>query len=950
MSIISFSNEDEDDTAFLDSATSNCSDWSPAGTCLVYICRQNCSYLQFPNNSAVYPSIQRALKALPAGLNLTAFLDPTGNFTSKLWVPSNISSLTFIAYKSPNQSIPYDRVRIGQFIGYGTLPLTLTLHHVAWSSPSSTSPGCINGRISNNITLTMLDTEVSCNLKVASTSSITFALNSSLVCASPCVDSSFQVRSGSVSLDAGTYSQPVSIELSQGSVFAATSINFTSDVVLRLDNFSSVSAVNNWFDAGLSVYSSQLDQSKVQFIENTFMAGFRLQGVSIGATIRGNDFFGYNNTFSIRRPMQSLLLSARCIAKLNIQNNYFRNGTVFLEMPAPAETSKSGCEDVRNPFAILGVDGQQSTIIRKNRFALPATTETMWGDILPIPVIPVLSLTASADSPTKEFDSGDERYMVQASQNFWGSGTGPWLCCNPFGNGSFVDQLLNSSDWCVDAACTTTSNVAFEDECLAQGCPQTLSAAEFGTYIALMVLAGIILILVIALVLHQRLRYFTLERMQHEDRAVLIDRACEILRLVSCGAMLAAMGVLAANTMLLVKNRYTSTAPRQRRFQLDGLAVLQSELVVTLVFLICNIVLVVAICIRRRFPKVLDFCVGKIMFIHLFWLIFEFTFAVVFVPVQLATQYSVLGQIRVLGRGDAELTLPTHLYPLLLVLVVPSLFMFLVVYMAGSLVVDLLHHYEYSKITSALEKALMKHLAESEKINRQARFLRYAIIPQFLLAAVFFSCVVYETVDSMKSAYGMNTNEYFLHYPAEAYADLPPAVTAMLLNPLRWLSTAGSSGWILVSLIATITLTFYYQRVAFMTVVLVGTLLGTSGCEYNVIIEGFCFLGTKNPMVFSLKGLTFALSVLLMISTLFMLIFLWRLRRNVINELPKLAVSNLNLHIDDLWLARNTSSDGSYLYSKLANDYDKIQSTGETTEDDFEVVDDHENVPLVKPS
>jgi hypothetical protein len=285
---------------------------------------------------------------------------------------------------------------------------------------------------------------------------------------------------------------------------------------------------------------------------------------------------------------------------------------------------------------------------------------------------------------------------------------------------------------------------------------------------------------------------------------------------------------------------------------------------------------------------------------------------------------------------------------------------------------NLLYFYEYITITDALEAALLKELADSPQVSKRAKLLRILALIALPFAITLFGMHIYllyaaiktqnnankglggtsqsspqysptaspylfKQLSSLDSALGnlfssswlsspssLGYNSWGLYDPKTIASLITPPTNAssvtiswkktwflpLIDTPGRWINSLATSTLGVIATLFTIFGTFYYQRIYLFTICSTALLLAALGPLENAMFEVAVVVsaGDAARLLF-LHGSHLAFCVLTTIAFIVLIVFTWKLRNMVIEQLPLMAVSNLNSHLDALWQSTSPTMD-----------------------------------------
>ena len=619
-------------------------------------------------------------------------------------------------------------------------------------------------------------------------------------------------------------------------------------------------------------------ERQVTVLYNSFKDALTLLGTSVSGYIYRNSFeavlgrFEYDDDFRTNRTIPhwspNLVLSATCDTQLSILENEFHSGTFFLDYPG----LRHMCVE-RNPYA------HGRTNVTHNRFAGYLNPKfNIWAD-LKVPLPPAMSTTSSLGTATVR-SMGKEQFVstygISAHFNWWGASTGPWMCCHNVVGGTWVTNFVDPSYWCVDNSCTSFSTSSLSTDCVLYGCIQRFSKSEliaFAIITALTFLALIIAIFIVAIPIHRGFAEKQLRNLVLDDLLLRLMHLWRIALMVSAATCLACIAVIG---ILLERNYRTPISPRQYRLKPPTMIVLFTIGSLAIIEFFFIAVVLIAAKFRLTKPKALNLTLSRFYGWTTFFLCATAVLSLGWVPDDM------LETKNFQGGDDTDLTLTSPLSWYIYVPVLINVLCGVLVLIPTHMLNQLMYHYEYAKINTALEVALLKGLASSPTISRRALILRIgAIITSFLGFVVI----------------GLSISG--MVYPEKFYEIGLRFLTPKTVFRMRSGLTIIFTIICLLANLLTIWVTFSYNRVALLTTLLVALLASCLAGIYDVSF----WLRMRRDANRLWCDLNLGFSVTFTLLSIIITFLIYNLRAQILREIPMRALSNLNQHLDLVWSA-----------------------------------------------
>jgi hypothetical protein len=898
-----------------------------------------------PAEVPIYPTIQAALEAAAQGcgveLEYSILVSPVEDFHAPLLVPSSLNLLYFSAFQSNNHSIAYSKPLLGRIIASTSHSLQLRLNHLTWVSGPSTARTCFESPGSNVVvdlatteveiecelpnvaygTLQVLSSKVSCGtdgvscpsfLPISISTLLSFqestmepSMGVPLLESAEFRSSSQTAFRGHVTLNAvgetavihvrsssfGNYVYIQTLWTSETGTAAAEEKNLALEKSVALASLPGV--VLGTALAGL-VHTEHMDGSMtvVEMQNNTFLDQLMIEGDYLSLTFLDNTMLGTSRLNFYSAP-QTFTLKSTCTVSGQIQKNTFSIGTVYLGIPSPSTRSKARCPEIRNIYSDLSVKYNHFAAWNPSR--TNASVSVSYGLGYAIPRSDWKTLT------------------IDVSNNWWGDATGPRLCCNVKGKGGYPTQLLRPDYWCSNPECNTFSNVVLSEQCVTSCCPQKLS----GGYIAVLVVVslmtyGVLGVGAVISLVHVR-RHFQSKAFQFGQKDDLIERIVPVLYMSTVASIMGSLGIIALLVQIGSLYWTASGTPRQER--LPVLAIVLSFIFGWLAAaqLISHVLFGIALYVRKRYAKMLNFLSSKQFVLDGFQVAYMLVICIIWGPYS-STVGAICHSAPTLKLEKLSLTYwaeyDSGYSTFTTLLLLPLIGIAIVTMIPQNTLNNLLYRFEYSSITYALEAALLNDLARAPEVAQKAKIARISAIVSLVTAFI-----------------NLLASIYLLASPPQ----VPPEAalwpfTFMVWGSPRLINYIGCCILGIVLMLAAIWTTFSYNRPLILTFLTFSTALIAIGIFDTNLFEfaGAYFLRSDKSRAFLLRGAVQILGILLISAFTTTFALLYKLRTAVIILLPRIAISNLNSHLDDSW-HNSTSMKYSLLSESEKSDYESQQ-------------------------
>jgi len=574
---------------------------------------------------------------------------------------------------------------------------------------------------------------------------------------------------------------------------------------------------------------------------NTFKVGLHAVLQDASAHLSENTFREFDRVIRFNETLVSnLLLELRCSVWFYVDGNYFHNGTFQIS----DTSSDHGCT-----FNV-----QNASKLRWNTFEKPLLEFRVY-DLLRNAAEPAITYTKGLHNALTRAHR-DGAFMIDATQNWWGDASGPYLCCNDAGVGAYSSLFVNTSDWCLDSLCTLTSNTSLSTSCLMNGCEQKLNTAALTFFILSGALAGLVLLSSILFNIYHNVRHFNTGSFQQYSRSHLLPKAHAQWRIGMTASTIGSLLAIINISIPIASTMRTHAHAHQYIMPFRAFAILWLYGGVSILQTLLNFSGLLASYLKwdhllRRIVNVSYICN---------------VFNVVCTTIVTLDWIPTAGFVDLLSHYF--LTDSSSLINLLYVSSVLVCLISIAAFIPVRLMNQLLYHYDSARISAALEIALLKELMSSPEIEKKARRLRIVTV----IAGI---CGILPTVAAF---YDLSIDQYFR-------IRLIMSVTQHMLG--------------LFSLGAVFAVTFYYNQDILLTLISVVLSTASVGCVQDIIFWAY-YLSVAVNSIYSNGYVIFKIcaSILWLCALLLEHLLMYRLNRDVVTQLPAKAISNLNNHVD----------------------------------------------------
>lgn len=573
-----------------------------------------------------------------------------------------------------------------------------------------------------------------------------------------------------------------------------------------------------------------------------------LNGTYLNANIYNSRFLAHQRSKNPRNQLAAgtLALHGSCINNVTVARNIFYNGTVFVIMALDSPL----CAD-ETP--------QLQSSIYYNRFPTPYVAYSFdW--VLKQPATPALGFFPIPN--LLPLDMAQTLFTLNATRNYWGSTTGPGICCNPVGEGGYSTNQVNASDWCIDPWCSfPTTGKILPTSCIVSGCKQRITKVEriiFGLFSALgftTVLLGLIIISI------KIKRSATMLKQLHLTRTDAADTCFQILLFGVFFACFGAFFNIGATVPLLHSTFNTGHSAHQQRMPLRAVVIMWAQIVACVFQLPFNGFLIFAIMIRKGdvWPRlheslvtaayVLNVALASIGFMLGFgWLFFSGLnnlFDMFYLTLWTPLTYLVLVPTALLVSTSLLIALPAYT------------------------VLSRVKHYDYAIINESIDARILPRLRTEPTLESAALRLRHWLIITCVSGILL---LVITITDILRDSYAT----------------------------LRYATVIVESSIALGALCTAIYLTYAYYRSDLMVFILVIIIMAFFGAIQDIIFWSvYIAIGEGERRVSTTIHL--GMTVLWSANLFNSILSLYRLRERALTLLPAAIAANLNDLLDRHW-------------------------------------------------
>lgn len=904
--------------------------------CSAVVCRSDCKELPFPQGAPIYNTVEEALHGMPTNCGQTeaySIVIKSGHEeSSNIAVPFAVRNLS-ISVASATQAL---QTNLGALVQEASSDnanssFVLTLSGVSWY-PRSGNHSCLKlqEQASRSVQLSLSDVKVHCQLTNLTISEAIFSDVTAACPSRPILGNevhtfyAVEYDGRSSEIDA-----PVECPTWNLNTLEHASINFynstiapkviidlvdTTNLTIASTNFKGVlnaviSGVRCYFDVRESSFGDMLfinassvlselllDRTTEEYDTHVFMrSNHFINGALFMAPYFDLDI--QENFFSTVEvpgliPSPNLWLNASSSAVGFLTHNTFLNGTAYLIIPASTIKPLEECTNIINSYTKLR--------IRANQFP-PHSVNA--------------SLTVFWATDCKISSSHFQKLVIDANHNWWGHAGGPKLCCNPDGEGGYTSQFIQPDHWCTDSECRNFAKETLAEQCVTRCCAPDMRAGRQTTLIAIGVLTHLLLFAGIIVVTVFVRRNYGAAAFQTGNRTDLINKLAPILGMSLVISTLAAIGVLGIAGILSIPYWTDHNLPRQSSIQMIGVLASLIFAFDVLMQLIANSFLTVAILKRDKWPRFIKFFSSKIFIANCINVVYILTWAVIWIT-YVATEppvcYSPKTRFYAFNISFGNIvgfdTNLTHMYALALV---PIALFSIIVIIPQNALNQVLYHFEYVCINTAVETTLGQDLLKSPKLSREGKRLRIVAFFPFSFCFTLMAMCLYSIIKTPEVPLSAAMNHASL----------------LVWGFPRFANTLGCAFAGAVASALAIFVSFSYNRPTLISVLTyISAIVSIAIADFNLaeIIAAAALPSSDVKKAFVLHGSYQIVGNITIIFLIVLAVLLYKLGNNVTSTIPNLARNNLNQHLDRAWLSHNSQEYASaYLtedaYSPLIN-------------------------------
>ena len=621
--------------------------------------------------------------------------------------------------------------------------------------------------------------------------------------------------------------------------------------------------------------------SRLVLNSNTFEQGMHLTSHNSSMLISHNTFRAPEKPLNFGQSwLPNFLLEVRCSIWFWIDENVFYNGTFQISDNSKVVGTMdrgdfdyfASRENFERTFGTNGASPQPryahptspkyapcslnlefGSSLKFNRFVSEERKFRVY-DLLDKPAEPRLVFLKGLDvGPLRSTE--DMGFILDATQNWWGDPSGPFVCCNLAGQGSYTSLFVNVSDWCGDPLCGNSSKVMLPSHCLRNGCSQRLTRTSVIIF-ALSALVNILLLVVsIAFTIYHNIRHFSVQNLEKYSREHLLPKAHVQWRVGLGCSTIGAFLAIVCSSILLQSTMNTPAHAHQHIIPFRGFVILWIYNCLAIFQLILT---ATGIILSYAGSNRISYIVKPLYVSTLLNTIVTIVITIDWLPTA--------GFVQLLAHFF--ITQSSHLLNLLYVCSVLLCLVSISAFVPVRLMNQLLNHADITRIGAVLEVALLKELMQSPAVEVKAKYLRISSAVSIILGCFPIMTVIYDlTIDS-----------YF--------------------RTRLWLSALQHSLGFLC-LIAIFVTSFYYHQRLLTTLLSLILATVTVGIVQDIIFWSY-YLSVAVDSIYSNNYVIFQIAAhsIWVLSLVIQHILVYLLNRSVSIELPKMAIENLNQLID----------------------------------------------------
>lgn len=447
--------------------------------------------------------------------------------------------------------------------------------------------------------------------------------------------------------------------------------------------------------------------------------------------------------------------------------------------------------------------------------------------------------------------------IIDATLNWWGDPSGPYLCCNMDGSGAYTSLYVNTSDWCTTPTCAHTSGIRISDECVTQGCHQRLSTAALIVFWLSFFIGSGVLLAGMAFNIYHSVKHFNIHSFQNHPIADLLPKAHKQWRI---GMIVSSLGSIIALLNVLIPFFSVMNTPshaHQHIIPFRAFVVLCVYIVSIGCQLLLNLLSHIASFFNANWFGML---VRPAYVCNILNIIFTLTATLGWIPtggfVDLLSNFIVV--------ETSQLITLMYFNSILVVLI--SLSAFLPIRLMN----ELLHHYDSAKVTAALATPYLISLLRSPDVERRA----------FVTRVFAYCALAVGLIPTTTTMYDIVIDRYFR--------------TRLALSSAQHFLG-------LLTIVATVLSTYRYNQTAMFTIVIVLLTTVSFACVQDLVFWLiYRAVTVANATIYKdyYVILQMISSSLWMVMLLILGALVYALKRHVQDCLPLRAVENLNQHYD----------------------------------------------------
>ena len=883
--------------------------------CAAIICDSGCEKFSFPRNYTTYDTLQDAMNQVSGRCGrenvYKLILKPGLEYSSVTMVPAGVYNLSISTF----DTLGALRASIGPLILEGAedsvlSSFSLSLASVIWN-PIASNLSCLTlpNSMATNTSIAFSDILLHCQL-----SNLTLLSATLDKVQASCIDqkslfgldtSFFDMNNQVLSAESNCFewnlrtAESASLMISQSSIqsnvylstLGSTAVNVSfstldGDWNIAVNGLGShINLWNSSFFNTLIINASSLvdgstidrttdkDDTHILIRSSVFRRAVSVIGPYLDLDVRYN-IFSTNEVPGVL-PSCNLWLDASEAAVGTLAYNDFLNGTTFLNLPAITVKAAKNCDKIFNSFAKLS--------IRANRFPAYSLNASM-----------SVFFDPDCKIPSEHFN----KLVIDATHNWWGHAGGPKLCCNPNGEGGFTSQFVRPDHWCLDPECSKFEKDTLSSQCVARCCSPVFNMtrrvllATFAVVTYLILIVGVVIVTVIVR------RNYGPTAFERSNRSDLIHKLSPILSASLAVSSFASIGVIGFSILLASPFWLDPALPRQATVQINSLVAASIFSFDSVFQLVKNVCLALALWKRSKWPRLLNWMSSKIFVLNCINVVYICVWGVIWISYASTmppTCYASKTYFYAFNIGFGKIVkFDSSLSQLYAIGIIPIALYSIIIMIPHNALNQVLYHFEYACINTAVEVTLGEDLAKSPKLAKKGKVLRWvAVLPLALTLAIVGMCL-----------------HCIIQSPQIPLQAIYNPANELVWGFSRFANTLGcaSAGVAVTGL--TIYVSFSYNRPTLITTLTYTSIvigIGIMDFNFAELIAAFALPPSERAKAFVLHGSFQAVGGLAVISLFIMAVLLYRFGHDVVSTIPTVARNNLNQHLDRAWGSHNSA-------------------------------------------